>query len=152
MMQREEILNHYHHLREISIRHHSGATKCLVGQTFVEQAKHLGLAYGRTLVAESEEEMTLVFDLAIHTAKGGRSRAIDRYAKSASLEPGSDEVLMLDAMRRAQFSVWQIERLHDTVGVVVSDMLRDGETWLLDAGFGAKRRARSGIRQSTFLA
>ena len=31
----------------------------------LEQAKHLGSAYGRTLVAESEEEMTLLFDLAI---------------------------------------------------------------------------------------
>jgi len=44
----------------------------------LERAKHLGLAYGRSVLAESEEEMTLVFDLAVHTAKPGRSRAIDR--------------------------------------------------------------------------
>ena len=57
------------------------------GRAILEQAKHLGLAYGQALVAESEEEMTLIFDLAIHTAKPGRSRAIDRYAKSVSSSP-----------------------------------------------------------------
>jgi hypothetical protein len=37
-------------------------------------------------------------DLAIHTAPPGRSRVIDRYARSAQLPPGSDEALMLEAM------------------------------------------------------
>ena len=40
--------------------------------------------------------MTLLFDLAIHTAKPGRSRAIGRYAKSVALQPGSDEELTLE--------------------------------------------------------
>ena len=103
-------------------------------QAILEQAKHLGLAYGQALVAESEEEMTLLFDLAIHTAKPGRSRAIDRYAKSVALQPGSDEELTLDAMCRASFSLWRIERRHETAGVIVADLLRDSETWLLDEG------------------
>ena len=36
------------------------------------------------LGANSMEEMTLVFDLAIYTAREGRSRAIDRYAQSGA--------------------------------------------------------------------
>jgi hypothetical protein len=51
------------------------------------------------LIADSEEELTLVFDLAIYTAKEGRSQAIDRYASMAQLPSGTDELLMLDAMR-----------------------------------------------------
>jgi hypothetical protein len=100
----------------------------------LEQAKHLGLAWGQILCAESEAEMTLLFDLAIHTAKPGRSRAIDRYAKSVSLQSGSDEALTLEAMRRARFSVWRIERQHETAGAIVTDLLRDNETWLVDEG------------------
>jgi hypothetical protein len=41
--------------------------------------------------------MTPLFDLAICTAKTGRSRAIDRYAKSVMVQPSSDEALALEA-------------------------------------------------------
>lgn len=129
-----EVLDRYRCLRAISTRHHSGALGCLARPAILEQARHLGLAYGRTLVAESEEEMTLLFDLAIYTAKLGRSRAIDRYAKSVTVQPGSDEALTLEAMRQARFSLWRVERQHEAAGVIVADVLRNSETWLLDEG------------------
>ena len=89
------------------------------------------------LVSESEEEMTLAFDLALYTAKDGRSRALDRYARAIPLAPGSDEACMLDAMRNARFSIWRIERRHDTVGVIVTDVLREAEAWLIDESLEA---------------
>ena len=49
----------------------------------LQQARRLGLAQGRTLILDDMEEMNYVFDLAIHTGPPGRSRAIDRYARSA---------------------------------------------------------------------
>jgi hypothetical protein len=84
------------------------------------------------LVADSEEEMTLAFDLALYTAKDGRSRALDRYARAARPSPASDEARMLDAMRRARFSIWRIERRHETAGLIVADVLREAEVWLVD--------------------
>jgi hypothetical protein len=45
----------------------------------------------QALLVGREEEMTLIFDLAIHTVRQGRSRTIDRYAKAAPPVPGSDE-------------------------------------------------------------
>ena len=91
IMQRNEILNRYRHLRAISTRHHGATLDRVARPAILERAKHLGLAYGQTLVAESEEAMTLIFDLAIHTAKSGRSRAIDRYAKAVALSLDPDE-------------------------------------------------------------
>jgi hypothetical protein len=132
IMQKKEILEHYRRLRGISTRHHSAALARLAGPTLLEQAKHLGLAYGRRLVAESEEEMTLIVDLAVHTARPGRSRAIDRYAKATALTPGSDEANALEAMRQAEFSLWRIESHHEISGLVVKDVLRNKETWLVD--------------------
>ncbi len=132
IVQQQDILNRYRHLRAIGIRLHSAALDCLAPPAILERAKHLGLAYGQTLVADSEEEMTLVFDLAVHTAKPGRSRAIDRYARAAAVSSGSDEAQTLAAICRARFSVWRIERRHEVAGVMVKDMLRGGETWLVD--------------------
>ena len=65
------------------------------------------VATAQIQAAESFDELTLAFDLAIHTARPDRTRAVDRYAGAAQLQPGSDEALVLEAMRRARFSVWR---------------------------------------------
>lgn len=129
---REDILDRYRLLRAISIRHHDAALKFLSHAAILERAKRLGLTVGGMLVPESEEEMTLAFDLALYTAKDGRSRALDRYARAVRLASGSDEACMLDAMRNARFSIWRLERRHDTVGLIVTDVLREVEAWLVD--------------------
>src|ERR671938_214945 len=131
-MTREEVLDRYRHLRAISTHHHSAALEFVSRQAILEQARRLGLAEGRMLLAESTEEMTLVFDLALYTAREGRSRALDRYARAAQLPPGSDEALVLEAMRHARFLVYRIERRHETAGLVVTDVLRESQEWLVD--------------------
>ena len=131
-MTRDEILQRYRHLRIISIGHHSGAMGFVSKQAVLEHAKRLGLATGGMLVAESEAEMTLVFDLALYTAKERRSRALDRYARATPLPPGSDAARMLEAMRQARFSVWRINRRHETAGLIITDVLREAEVWLVD--------------------
>ena len=136
-MKPDELLGRYRHLRAISTRHHSAALKFLARPTILEHARRLGLARGQVLVADSAEAMTLVFDLAIYSAKEGGSRAIDRYAKAAQLPPGSDEALMLNAMRAARFSLWRIERRHEATGLVVTDLVGKAEAWLIDENLAA---------------
>jgi hypothetical protein len=131
-MTRDQILERYRHLRAISIGHHSGAMAFVSKQAVLEHAKRLGLSTGGMLVAESEAEMTLVFDLALYTAKERRSRALDRYARATPLPPGSDAARVLEAMRHARFSVWRINRRHETAGLIITDLLREAELWLLD--------------------
>lgn len=131
-MTREEILERYRQLRAINTHHHGAALEYLSRPTILEHAKRLGLAAGGMLVADSDEEMTLVFDLALYTAKDGRSRALDRYARAARLSPGSDEERVLEAMREARFSVWRIDHPHESAGLVVTDVLREVETWIVD--------------------
>src|SRR3974377_1783450 len=145
MMQREDVLRRYRQLRAIGTHHHSAALKFLARPASVEHTRHVGLRMGRTLVANTEEEMTLVFDLAIYTAKEGRSRAIDRYAKVAQLPPDSDERSMLEAMRHAQFSIWRVAGRHNTCGLVGNDALRQSESGLGDEGL-----ARSGASGMCF--
>ena len=37
-------------------------------------------------------------------------------------------------MCQARFSLWRVERQHETAGLIVADLLRNSETWLLDEG------------------
>lgn len=131
---RGEVLARYRQLREISKRHHSKAMDFLSTDAIVQHARRLGLADGKTLILGSMDELTLAFDLAIHTAPVGRSRAIDRYARNAPCLPGSDEALMLDAMRNARFAVISVRRRHQAAGLVVTDLFREAEVWLVDEG------------------
>ena len=126
---REEILTRYRRLREISTRHHSEALRSIPRSTLLEQARRLGLTAGKMLVADSIDELTLAFDLCLYTAAPGRSRGIDRYARSAGVAPGSapgsDEERMLQALCQARFSVFQVERPHEIAGLLVRDLIRE---------------------------
>jgi hypothetical protein len=131
---RGEVLARYRHLREMSKRHHSKAMDFLSKDAILQHARRLGLADGKNLILGSMEELTLAFDLAIHTAPADRSRAIERYARSAQFEPDSDEALVLEAMCNARFAVVLVQRRHQAAGLIVTDLFRKIELWLVDEG------------------
>jgi hypothetical protein len=130
----DDLLARYLRYREISKRLHDQILKSISGDALLNQARRLGLARGRTLLLEAVEEIYYVYDLAIYTAPADRSRAIDRYAKSAKFDAQSDERLMLEAMCASQFAILLIERRHDTLGLIATDILRNSKVWLLDVG------------------
>ena len=131
---RGEVLARYRRLREISTRHHSEALGFVSADAMLHHARRLGLAAGKTLLLDSIEELPLAFDLAIHTAPVGRSRAIDRYARSTRFAQGSDEDLVLKAMCNARFAVVLVQRRHPAAGLLVTDLFRESELWLVDEG------------------
>jgi hypothetical protein len=131
---RGEVLARYRALREISKRHHSGALDFLSKDAIMHHAHRLGLADGKTLILDCMDELTLAFDLAIHTAPVGRSRAIDRYARSARFSRGSDEALVLEAMRNARFAVILVQGRYHAAGLTVTDLFRKTQLWLVDEG------------------
>jgi hypothetical protein len=134
---RNEVLARYRALRRISKAHHARAMDFLGPDALLHHGHRLGLAEGRTFMLDSLDDMTLVFDLALHTAPPGRSRAIDRYARSVLLEPGSDEAVVLEAMCKARFAVVLVERRHPAAGLIVTDLFRESEVWLVDEGLEA---------------
>ena len=134
LLSRAEVLTRYRHLREISKRHHSAALDFLSKDAIISQARRIGLAQGKTLVLDSMDDLNLAFDLVIHTAPKDRSRAIDRYTRAARLAPESDELLVLEAMRRARFSIISFVRRHPVAGLIVKDLFRGVEVWLVDEG------------------
>ena len=131
-MTRAEILTRYRRLRQISKEHHQAVLDIIAPGVMLDWAKRLGLTQGRTVVLGSEHDMTLVEDLATYLPRPGRSHPLDRYARTARFAPDSDEAIVLEAMRHARFSLWRVERRHETAGLILQDLLRGGEIWLVD--------------------
>lgn len=131
---REDILARYLNFREISKTVHAEVLECISTDALLNHGRRLGLARGKTFLLEDMDETYYIYDLAIYTAPADRSRAIDRYAKSARFEAQSDEGVMLDAMRRSQFAILLIEQRHDEVGLIATDIIRNSQVWLVDVG------------------
>ena len=144
LTRRRKVRRYYRHLRAISTRHHSAIIPFISSAGFLEQAKRLRLTTDGVFISNSMEALTLVYDLAIYAAKPGRSRAIERYARTTQLAPDSEEMRVLEAMCGAQFSIWRIEHKHHIYGLVATDLLRQNEIWLIDEAMTAS--VRNGVR------
>ncbi|MEO1610556.1 MAG: hypothetical protein AAFR90_14745 [Pseudomonadota bacterium] len=134
-LDRAVFLARYRRLREIGKNHHSAMLDFVSKSAMMTQAQRLGLVQGKTLVLNDMDEMNLVFDLLFYTAQKDRSRSVDRYARSVQSTLNNDEKLVLEAMRRDRFSIITPIRRHDVAGLVVEDVFRGSEYWLVDEGF-----------------
>lgn len=87
-------------------------------------------------VDQSKVAFPPIFDLALYQQRPGRSRAIERYARAARPNAGSDGALVLQAMCRARFGLWRVVGQHHVCGIVVSDLLDDSgdgeQVWVVD--------------------
>lgn len=131
---RDDLLARYLQLRELSKYLNDKVLKSISPDTLLDRARRLGLVQGKTLILDDPDEAYYIYDLAIYTAPADRSRAIDRYAKSARFEAQSDERRMLEAMRSSQFAILMVERRHDIIGLIATDILRNSKVWLIDVG------------------
>jgi hypothetical protein len=132
-MTREETLSRYRHLRAINTRQQTDALKFINRGTMMDYGRRLGVLHRRTFVCE-ETELTFVFDLAVHAAREGRTRGIDRYAHSVRPAEGSDEAMMLKAARQARFALWRVDGLRHPAGLSIHDIATGQDLWLLDEG------------------
>jgi hypothetical protein len=134
---REEVITRYRQVREINRRINDDLLKLVPRSAIMREARKLDLTFGRTLLLDSMDQMAFLFDLAIHTAPPDRTRAIDRYARTARFEPDSDEARVFEAMRKARFTACMVKRRHEIAGLVMGDPLRRTEFWLVDEGLEA---------------
>jgi hypothetical protein len=140
LMTRSEILSRYRRLRQISKEQHQAVLDIIAPDVMLDWARRIDLTQGNTVVSDSEYEIALAEDLAIYLARLGRSHPLDRYARAAGFAPGSDEAIVLAAMRHARFSLWRVERHHETTGLVLRDLLREEEIGLIDEAMAKNAR------------
>jgi hypothetical protein len=149
LMTRPEILTRYRRLRQISKHQHEAVLDIIAPDVLLDWARRLDLTVGKTVVLENDNELTLPEDLAIYLPRRGRSHPLERYTRLARFAPGSDEAIVLAAMRQARFSLWRIERRHPTTGLILRDLLRDEEIWLVDEAM--EKNAPPGVAMAARL-
>ena len=147
---RATFLARYRRLREIGTQHHFAMLDFVSQSAIIAQARRLSLVAGKALVLNDMDEMNLVFDLLFYTAPKDRSRTVDRYARSVQSTLNTDEALVLEAMRRDYFSIITPTRCHDIAGLVVEDLFRGCEYWLVDEGFEQSFQERTMLATRLF--
>ena len=131
--ERESARETYRRMRKISSHHASAALKRIPKGRLLHAAKRLGLlTKQKVLVADSEEELTLAFDLALYSKWMERSTVIDIYRRSRPLVPGSEEERVLEAMCNTRFKLFSVLGPHPDAGLVVRDLFLQEELWLMD--------------------
>jgi hypothetical protein len=136
-MTRAEKISRYRHLRAIAKQHQNAAIKFVSGPTMLDYGHRLGIVHGNTFICDSPDELAFVFDLALYTSRGGRSRGIDRYARTVKATPGSDTAMMPKAAQEARFVMWRVEARHEAAGLTILDIANETRHWLMDEGFEA---------------
>ena len=149
LMPRSEILSRYRRLRQISKQQHEAVLDIIAPDVLLDWARRLGLTVGKTVVLENDNELTLSEDLAIDLPRRGHLHPLERYARLAHFAPGSDEAIVLAAMRQTRFSLWRIERRHPITGLILCDLLRGEEIWLVDEAM--EKNAPPGVAMAARL-
>ncbi|MBI2934138.1 MAG: hypothetical protein HYY29_01070, partial [Chloroflexi bacterium] len=92
----------------------------------------MGILKKDTLVFQSESEMSVLMDYCIYDYRWDGSNVIEKYLGSTTWEPGSDERILLEAMRQARYSVFAVEKVEKGVGVLTHDLLRGDSGFIMD--------------------
>ncbi|MCH8841859.1 MAG: hypothetical protein IID61_02675 [SAR324 cluster bacterium] len=130
---RQAVLGKDRRFRKISNHHSSEALERHGKRRLFEWGRRLELVAGKKLfVAQSEEEMHLVFDLAVFSRRLVESPAIERYRRTAGLQENSEEQAVLDAMCDARFAFLVVMERHPDAGLIARDILLDEDLWLMD--------------------
>ena len=96
-----------------------------------EHARRLGL-FRQGVIVGNEHQRALVIELAVWTASGSSSTALQRYARQVQLVPDSDEAIVLAGMLDSVLSFWQAERRHPVAGWELRDLSWGQSVWVVD--------------------
>ncbi len=131
-MTQTDMVQRYRHLRSIAGEIQAAALELVPHAALIEFGRRLGAVSKGDLCLEDDRDIKLVYDLAIHTARLGRSRAIDRYARNAAFPPGSDEARVLAALQEAKFTIFRFDAPHVEAGAIAHDLIPDQRFHLMD--------------------
>jgi SEC-C motif len=125
----------YKHLRLVALHLHHRLVASLPKSAMDEAGKRLGILKGNVLTFDSEDEVAVLADFALYDVWQGGANAIERYLATSPPAPGSEEMVLLQAMRQARYSLFAVEAIEAGVGVQVRDLLRDEVLRLVDVSF-----------------
>jgi len=135
MTQHAELLARYQRLRQVGLALNNRLVETLPRSVLDEGGHKLGLLKGNVLTLDTEDEIAPLMDYCLHDVRRQGLNAIERYLAESPPPPGSDEMVLLEALRQARFTLLIVEAVERGVGVQVRDLLRDELYFLVDIGF-----------------
>lgn len=136
MVRPTESLERYKHLRRVGLELNNRLGATVDRSVLNEGGKRLGMLKRDTLVLETEDEIAVLIDFCLHDVRRHGATAIERYLSESPPAPGSDEWVLLQAKRRARYSLLVAESAEPGLGIHVRDQLRDEPLFLVDVGLG----------------
>jgi hypothetical protein len=134
MTQHAERLTRYQQLRRVGLELNTRLTKTLSKSELDEGGRKLGILQRDVLVLDTEDEIAVLMDYCLHDVRRHGATAVERYLAAPPAAVGADEMVLLQALRQARFSLFAVESSEPGVGVHVRDLLRDEPLFLVDVG------------------
>ncbi len=132
---REAIVDRYRRLRDWSTDHQTAAARELLEDVVAAIAQRLGLIKDPAELADiAFGDLAPALDLALYGPTEDGIPRISRYAQNRLATVETDERALLESMGQARYSVFEITRRHPQAGLMVRDMIRGDEVWLMDMG------------------
>jgi hypothetical protein len=136
MTDHSRLLDRYKRIREVRFRLNQILTKMVSTETMQECGRKLGMFREGTFVFGSEDEASILMDYCIYYPQSDGRNLVAKYLEKTPPSEGSDEMVALQAMTHAYYSVFQVTDVERGVGVSVEDLLRDEPGFIFDVGFG----------------
>src|SRR5205814_1677927 len=121
MSEHSQFLPRYKQLRQVGLNLNTRLMAKLTKSDFEEGGRKLGILKKNRLELDAEDEVAVLADYCIHDVRRQGMNAVDRYLAESPPPEGSDEMVILQAMREARFSAFLVEGREPGVGVHVRD-------------------------------
>jgi hypothetical protein len=134
MTRHADLLARYTHLRRIGRELNNRLVGALSRSAIGEAGKKLGVLRGNALALDTEDELAVLMDFALHDVRRHRATAVERYLAERPPDTDADELPLLRAKRQARYSLFVVESADPGLGVHVRDLVRDESQFLVDVG------------------
>ena len=136
-------LARYKQLRQVGLELNNRLVETLSRNALDEGGKNLGILRKNVLVLDTEDEIAVLVDYCLHDLRRQGRNAIERYLAESPPAEESNEMVLLQALCQARFSVFAMEACERGVGAHVRDLLLDEPLFLTDVGLS--RTASRGL-------
>lgn len=130
-----ELVNRYKHFRAITRKLHNILPEHLPKKAIEKCGKKLGVMKGKTLVLGDIDDTAVLMDYCIYDYYENGSNAISQYIAHFPPAHDSDEYVVLKAMSESFYTLVQIERVIEGVGVLANDLLGSKQFLIIDISF-----------------
>ena len=135
-----DYLPRYQQLRAAGIPLNTRLVKSLPKHVIDEGGKKLGMLKKKVLTLTTEDEIAVLMDCCLHDLRWEGRTAVEHFLAESPPPDGSDEMILLQALLQARFTLIAVEAVTPGVGVHVEDLMLGDRLFLMDVGFSQSAR------------